>query len=60
MLETELIKGITNIRVSPETKERLRKLGEKDQSYEDVLSNLLDISAKAYEEEREKKRRQAR
>ena len=39
------------------TKERLRKLGEKDQSYDDVIRNLLDVSAKAYEEERKEARR---
>jgi hypothetical protein len=39
------------------TKERLRKLGEKDQSYDEVISNLLDVSAKAYEEQRKEARK---
>jgi hypothetical protein len=38
--------------IKRDTKERLRKLGEKDQSYDDVIRNLLDVSAKAYEEQR--------
>jgi hypothetical protein len=39
------------------TKERLRRLGEKDQSYDEVISNLLDVSAKAYEEQRNEARK---
>jgi hypothetical protein len=41
------------------TKERLRRLGEKDESYDDVISNLLDVSAKAYEEQRKETRKKS-
>jgi hypothetical protein len=47
----------TSMTVKWRTKERLRKLGEKDQSYDEVIKNLLDVSAKAYEEERKEARK---
>jgi hypothetical protein len=49
----------TSMTLKRGTKERLRQLGEKDQSYDEVIRNLLDVSAKAYEEQRNeaKKRR---
>ena len=47
----------TQMAIKRRTKERLRKLGEKDQTYDEVISNLLDISAKAYEEQRKEARR---
>jgi hypothetical protein len=47
---------LTSLSVKADTKERLRKLGEKDQSYDEVIRNLLDISARGYEEERERKK----
>ena len=47
----------TQMAIKRRTKERLRKLGEKDQSYDEVISNLLDVSAKAYEEQRKEARK---
>jgi hypothetical protein len=43
---------LTSMSIKRGTKERLRKLGEKDQSYDDVIKNLLDLSAKAYTDQR--------
>jgi len=42
----------TSVNVSRPTKERLRKRGEKDESYESIIANLLDATAKGYEDQR--------
>ena len=49
----------TQMAIKRRTKERLRRLGEKDQTYDEVISNLLDISAKAYEDQRKEARKKA-
>jgi predicted CopG family antitoxin len=37
----------TTIQVSKETREKLKKLGRKGQTYDEVIENLLEISKKA-------------
>ncbi|MCL6090326.1 MAG: hypothetical protein M1393_04725 [Candidatus Thermoplasmatota archaeon] len=37
----------TTIQVSTETREKLKKLGRKGQTYEEVIENLIEISKKA-------------
>jgi hypothetical protein len=37
----KLVGGVTCIKVSKETRARLAELGNKGQTYEDVISNLL-------------------
>jgi predicted CopG family antitoxin len=37
----------TTIQVSKETRERLKKLGRKGQTYDEVIQNLIEISRKA-------------
>ena len=37
----------TTIQVSTETREKLKKLGRKGQTYEEVIENLIEISQKA-------------
>ena len=37
----------TTIQVSKETRERLKKLGRKGQTYDEVIENLIEISRKA-------------
>ncbi|MEM4091049.1 MAG: hypothetical protein QXQ46_10005 [Thermoplasmatales archaeon] len=37
----------TTIQVSKETREKLKKLGRKGQTYEEIIENLMEISKKA-------------
>ena len=37
----------TTIQVSKETREKLKKLGRKGQTYEEIIENLMEISRKA-------------
>ncbi len=37
----------TTIQVSKETREKLKKLGRKGQTYDEVIENLIEISKKA-------------
>ena len=37
----------TTLQVSKETREKLKKLGRKGQTYDEVIENLLEISKKA-------------
>lgn len=37
----------TTIQVSKETRDKLKKLGRKGQTYDEVIENLLEISKKA-------------
>ncbi|MCL4446997.1 MAG: hypothetical protein M0Z77_11590 [Thermoplasmatales archaeon] len=37
----------TTIQVSKETRERLKKLGRKGQTYDEVIENLIEINRKA-------------
>ncbi len=37
----------TTIQVSKETREKLKRLGRKGQTYEEIIENLIEISKKA-------------
>jgi predicted CopG family antitoxin len=37
----------TTIQISKETREKLRKVGRKGQTYDEIIENLLEISKKA-------------
>ena len=50
----------TSINVTKETKERLRKLGEKDESYNEIVASLIDATQKGYDDERAAKGAKAR
>ncbi len=38
---------LTTIQVSKETREKLKKLGRKSQTYDEIIENLLEINRKA-------------
>jgi hypothetical protein len=50
----------TSINVTKETKERLRRLGEKDESYNEIVSSLIDATQKGYDDEKVGQRPKAR
>lgn len=42
ILEKKEIKPYTTIRIRKETRERLKRIGRKDESYDSILNRLID------------------
>jgi SOS response regulatory protein OraA/RecX len=47
-----MVKDVTTVRISTELRDRLKKLGVKGETYEDVIQRLVEIAQRNDEEER--------
>jgi len=48
----EMAKDVTTVRISTELRDKLKKLGVKGETYEDVIQRLVEIAQKNNTEER--------
>lgn len=49
ILEKKEIKPYTTIRIRKETREKLKRIGKKDESYDDILNRLINVYIKKME-----------